>query len=325
VTILTIPSGDAHRSGRISDIGSDLDRSPPRGYRARIVATAQTRICVQQLEPQVGEPAHNRVLSLQAIEAAAAGGAQVVVLPELTNSGYMFESAEEAASAAIAADDPLIGEWEAAAARHGLVLAAGFCERGDDGLTYNSAVIIDPTGVRAVYRKLHLWDREKLWFGPGEALPPVLQTPVGRVSVVICYDLEFPELVRTVALAGTELLLVPTNWPLAERPADERPGEVINAMMAARLNRIAIAAADRGGVERGQPWTGGSTIVDPDGWAAGENPWRAGEPRRPGPIFADLDLARARDKRWTELADVFADRRPELYGAIVQVDDLAVR
>jgi predicted amidohydrolase len=295
------------------------------GYRPRIAATLQTRVCVQQLEPRVGDPGYNRGLSLEAIEEAAAGGAQVVVLPELVSSGYMFESAEEAASLAIGVDDPLIGEWAAAAARHDLVLAAGFCERGDDGHTYNSAVVIDPSGVRAVFRKLHLWDREKLWFRPGDTLPPVVETSVGRVSVVICYDLEFPELVRTVALAGTELLLVPTNWPLAERPADERPGEVINAMMAARINRMAIAAADRGGVERGQPWTGGSTIVDSDGWAAGENPWRAGEPRRPGPLFADLDLSRSRDKRWTELADVFADRRPELYGAVARADDLAVR
>jgi len=71
-------------------------------------------------------------------------------------------------------------------------------------------------------------------------------------------------------------------------------------------------------------WTGGSTIVDADGWAVGETPWRAGEPRRPGPLFADLDLARSRDKRFTELADAFADRRPDLYGAVARVADLAL-
>jgi len=296
------------------------------GYRPRIAVNANTRVCVQQLEPRIGDLPYNRELTLAAIEEAAAGGAQVVVLPELASSGYMFESAEEAAALSIGADDPLIAEWSAAAARHGLVLAAGFCERGEDGNTYNSAAVIDPSGLRAVFRKLHLWDHEKLWFTPGDALPPVLQTPYGRISVVVCYDLEFPELVRAVALAGTELLLVPTNWPiLAERPAGERPGEVTNAMVAARINHIAIAAADRGGVERGQPWTGGSTIVDPDGWPAAENPWRDGGERGPGPLFADLDLARARDKRFTELADAFEDRRPELYGAVTRVDDLVVR
>jgi 5-aminopentanamidase len=318
-------SGRSDKRCRLDYPGRALTTHIGEGYRPRIAATAQTRVCVQQLEPRVGDLEYNRGLSLEAIEEAAAGGAQVVVLPELVSSGYMFDSAEEAASLAIGVDDPLIGEWAAAAARHGLVLAAGFCERGDDGQTYNSAAVIDPTGVRTVYRKLHLWDHEKLWFTPGDALPPVLETPAGRVSIVICYDLEFPELVRTVALGGTELLLVPTNWPLMDRPGDERPGEVTNAMAAARINHIAIACADRGGVERGQAWTGGSTIVDPDGWAVGENPWRAGGERRPGPLYADLDLTRARDKRFTELADAFADRRPELYGAVARVDDLAVR
>ncbi len=288
-----------------------------------MAATSQTRVCVQQLEPRIADPGYNRKLSLDAIEEAVAGGAQVVVLPELTSSGYMFESAEEAASLAIAPDDPLIGEWSAAAARHGIVLAAGFCERGDDGNTYNSAVVIDPGGVRAVYRKLHLWDQEKLWFTPGDALPPVLETSVGRVSVMVCYDLEFPELTRTVALAGTDLLLVPTNWPLMERPSGERPAEVLVAMGTARINHMAIACADRTGVERGQAWTGGAAIVDADGWAVAEQNW-SGDGRGQRALYADLNLARARDKRFTELADSFGDRRPELYGAVTRVGDLAV-
>jgi predicted amidohydrolase len=287
------------------------------GYGPRIAATAQTRVCVQQLEPRVGDPGHNRAISLAAIDEAAAGGARVVVLPELVSSGYVFDSAEEAASLAIDAGDPLIAEWAAAAARHGLVLAAGFCERGEDGRTYNSAVLIDPSGVRAVYRKLHLWDREKLWFTPGDAPPPVLETPVGRVGIVICYDLEFPELTRTIALAGAELLLVPTNWPLMERPAGERPAEVVTAMATARINHMAIACADRVGVERGQPWTGGTAIVDADGWVVAEQDW-SGDSRGPRALYADLDLASARDKRFTELADAFADRRPELYGAVTR-------
>ena len=270
----------------------------------------RTRICAQQLEPRIGEPEHNRALSLAAIEEGAAAGAQVVVLPELVACGYMFGSREEAAAAAIAPGDPLIAQWCELAARHHLVLAAGFCERADgDGGPYNSAMLIDPTGVRAVYRKLHLWDREKLWFTPGADPPPVLDTPVGRVAVIICYDLEFPELTRSVALAGAELLLVPTNWPLMDRPAGERPGEATIAMATARLNRMAVACADRIGVERDQPWTGGTTIVDPDGWAVAET-------REAGAVYADIDLSRARDKHFTELADAFADRRPELYGAL---------
>ena len=268
-----------------------------------------TRIACQQLDPQVGDRPGNHALSLAAIEQAAAAGADVVVLPELMSSGYMFASADEADAMAIGLDDPLILEWLALVARADLVLAAGFCERGADDRTYNSALLADASGIRAVYRKLHLWDREKLVFAPGGELPPVIRTRVGTVALIICYDLEFPELTRTVALRGAQLLLVPTNWPLMDRPDGERPAEALIAMTTARINHMAVACADRVGVERGQAWTGGTTIVDAEGWVAGES-------RAPGMVLADVDLELALNKRFTELADSFADRRPELYGGV---------
>ena len=268
-----------------------------------------TRIACQQLAPVIADLASNRALALAAIGEAADAGAEVVVLPELTTSGYMFASPEEAASVAIPRDHELVREWAAVARERGIVLVAGFCERGDDGRTYNSAVVIDPSGLRAVYRKLHLWDQEKLVFTPGSDPPPVIDTPVGRVSTVICYDLEFPELTRSVALAGAQLLLVPTNWPLVPRPEHEHPPEAMIGMATARVNRMAVACADRVGTERGQEWTGGTTIIGVDGWVAAES-------REPGLVIADVDLAEALDKRFTENADAFADRRPELYGAV---------
>jgi 5-aminopentanamidase len=275
-----------------------------------------TRVCCQQLDPVVADLDGNRELALTAISEAVELGADVIVLPELTTSGYMFESAEEAASAALDPDHEILRGWAAAARANGVIVVGGFAERGEDGRTYNSAAVFDPTGLRAVYRKLHLWDREKLWFAPGEQLPPVIDTAVGKLSVIVCYDVEFPELTRMVALAGTQLLVVPTNWPLMERPDGERPAEVVIAMAAARGNRMAVACADRTGVERDQRWTGCSTIVGADGWVAAE---KAGaEALTLGPVTADLDLELALDKRYTELADVFADRRPSLYGAVVE-------
>ena len=124
---------------------------------------------------------------MAAIREAVGQGADVILLPELVTSGYVFASREEAASVAITADDPLLAEWAAEAALvhggRGLVIA-GFCERGDDGKLYNSAAVVDPAGVQAVYRKLHLWDREKLFFEPGHQPPPVLDTAVGRIGVM---------------------------------------------------------------------------------------------------------------------------------------------
>jgi predicted amidohydrolase len=267
------------------------------------------RVAVQQLAPVIGDLDANRVLTRTAIREAAEAGADVVVLPELVTSGYVFASAEEAAAAAIGAGHEILQEWAAEAERGDLVVVGGFCERGADGDTYNSAAILDAGGLRAVYRKVHLWDGEKRLFTPGDAAPPVVATRVGRVAVVVCYDLEFPELTRAVALAGAELLAVPTNWPLGPRPAGERPPETVIAMATARMNRMAVACADRLGTERGQAWTGGSSIVGADGWVAAET-------REVGMIVADVDLAVARDKRLTGLAHAFDDRRPELYGPV---------
>ncbi len=267
------------------------------------------RIICQQLAPQIADLAGNCRLSVEAVRAAVHEGADVVVLPELVTSGYVFESREEAASVAITASHSLFDDWASEAARGPSVVVGGFCEQGDDGLLYNSAALVDGSGVLAIYRKTHLWDREKLYFEPGAEAPPVLDTRVGRVGVLVCYDLEFPEMTRTLALWGADLIVVPTNWPLVDRPPAERPPEVIIAMAAARANRVFVACCDRVGLERGQQWTGGTTIIDPSGWVIANT-------LEAGPATADVDLALARRKGWSALNDVLGDRRPELYSAL---------
>jgi predicted amidohydrolase len=268
-----------------------------------------TTIVCQQVAPRIADLQANRRLSLSAIADAAAAGADVIVLPELVTSGYVFESAEEAASVAISTDHALFEHWAAEAG--GAVVIGGFAERGDDGLVYNSAAVVDQSGVIGVYRKVHLWDREKLWFAPGGEPPRVFDTPAGRIGVLVCYDLEFPEMPRMLALAGAELICVPTNWPYVERPEGERPPEVTIGMAAARVNRVFLACCDRTGTERGQHWTAGTSIMNEEGWVLA---CQTGA----GPASASVDLARSHDKTYTELADVLGDRRPELYGAVAQ-------
>jgi 5-aminopentanamidase len=269
-----------------------------------------TRIVCQQLAPRTGSIEANRRLSVDAITAAVQARADVVVLPELVTSGYL-QSAQEAASMAITSADQLLREWAAAAMRGDAVVIGGFCERADDGVIYNSAAVVDGTGVIGVYRKIHRWDREKLYFEPGSAAPTVFDTPAGRIGVLVGYDLEFPEMTRTLALAGAELIAVPANWPQVDRPAGERPPEVTIAMAAARVNRVFIACCDRTGAERGQDWTGGTTIVDENGWILAT---QAGV----GPARCVVDLSKSHDKGLSQLSDVFGDRRPELYGAVTQ-------
>lgn len=268
-----------------------------------------TRIVCQQLAPRIADLPANRDLTVRAIRACVESGAEIVVLPELATSGYVFASREEAASVAVTAEHPLFEEWAVAAARGSALVIGGFCELGDDALLYNSAAVVDGSGILAIYRKTHLWDREKLIFEPGSELPPVLDTPAGRISVLICYDLEFPEMTRALALRGADLIAVPTNWPLVRRPEGERPPEVLIAMVAARTNRVFFACCDRTGKERGQEWTAGTALIDQSGWVISTADAE-------GSAMADVDLMLARSKTLTGLSDALGDRRPELYDAV---------
>ena len=272
-------------------------------------------IAVAQLAITVGEPDANREAAAAAVAEAAAAGARLVVLPELSDSGYVFgdaatpPAAEAAGLAAPADDNATLRQWRSLAAAHRLLIAGGFCELGADGRLYNSAALVDSAGTRAVYRKTHLWDKEKLVFTPGDASPPVVDTELGRIALMICYDLEFPEWVRLAALDGADLIAAPVNWPAVTAPAGERPAEVIKAQAAAATNGIFVAVADRCRVERGVSWISGSVIAGPDGYPLA------------GPVLCDrqavltaaCDLPRARDKSLAGDNDLLADRRPDLY------------
>jgi predicted amidohydrolase len=267
-------------------------------------------VAVAQLRLAVGDQAGNLATAAAAVQEAAAAGAELVVLPELCDSGYVFSGADEARGlASLVADAAVLRQWQAQARAHGLVIVGGFCELGRDGRLYNSAALVDASGPRAVYRKAHLWDAEKLVFTPGSGPPPLVDIPAGRVAVMICYDLEFPEWVRRAALAGADLIAAPVNWPAAPRPAGERAAEVVKAQAGAAVNGVYVAVADRCGPERGVSWVGGSLIAGPDGYPLA-GPAVAGEP---AVLAAGCDLAAARDKRITAHNDLLADRRPELY------------
>src|SRR5690554_6418666 len=257
-----------------------------------------------QLSLEVGEPASNRARVRAAIREAAAAGAKVVVLPELANTGYMFADAEALAAATESVDGPTVTEWIDLARELNLIIAAGFAESGEDGASYNSAVLVDESGLRAHYRKAHLWNREKAdLFTPGSGLPPVVDTAVGRIGLMICYDLEFPEWVRTVALDGAELLCAPVNWPLELPPEGERPTEILKVQVGATVNRMFIAAADRVGAEAGQEWLGGTVIVGADGY-----PVTGIQLGTEMMVLATIDLADARNKATSERNNVQADR-----------------
>jgi len=276
--------------------------TPPSGTEA-VIACAQ-------LAPVLGDLDGNRARAAQAIATAASAGAQLVVLPELVSTGYALADVAQAQELGEPADGPTVSGWRALSDAHGIVVIGGFCELDADGTPRNSAAVVCPGAPVTVYRKTHLWDRERLTFTAGDEAPPVLDTPVGRVGVAICYDALFPEVMRGLAIAGAELIAVPMNSPLAGPPTVPLPVEIVSALAAAYANRVIVAQADRCGPERGIDWAGASVICDPDGrLAAGPLPDRA----RTGLLTACLCLADARDKRLGRRNDVLADRRLDLY------------
>ncbi|AMM22928.1 hypothetical protein AX769_22630 (plasmid) [Frondihabitans sp. PAMC 28766] len=268
-----------------------------------------TVIACHQLAPTIADLPANLTLATTTVRESVAAGHRVIVMPELTLSGYMLTSTEEARGVAITREHAIFAVWSRLLAPIDAVVICGFAEAGEDGHVYNSAAVVDSTGVLAVYRKTHLWDKEKLIFTPGASTAPVVDTPVGRLGILICYDLEFPEMTRSLALRGAELIVVPTNWPREVVPEGERVEEITKAMAAANTNHVAIACCDRAGLERGQEWNEMGTIVDEMGWVVASAD-------KDGLTTADLDLTRARDKTVTPLCDSFGDRRPELYGAV---------
>ncbi len=270
---------------------------------------ASVRVACAQLALDVDRPADNVRATVDAIASAARDGAQVVVLPELATSGYVFEDAQELTAVAEDRSGPSVTAWSEAAARHGVVVVGGFPERGSEGSVHNSAVLVDPSGPRAFYRKAHLWDREQGMYVPGNQAPPVVSTAFGQIGLMICYDLEFPEWVRLAALSGAELICAPANWPWFPRPDGERPVEIIKAQANASTNRVALAVCDRVGTERGVIWLGGSVIVDADGY-----PMTALSLGEQAHLIADVDLSATRTKRLGPNNHVFDDRRTDLYG-----------
>ena len=264
------------------------------------------RVRAQELAPVLGDLDGNLRTIEAAIRDAVADGVQLLVLPELATSGYYLGSSEAARAVALPSDASVFNDW-ASLLPEDAVVVVGFCELDGEEIR-NSALVLGASGVLGVYRKVHLWDEEQSVFVAGRETQPVVETPLGRLGVLVCYDLEFPEVPRGLALRGADVLVVPTNWPLVERPDGERAPEVVQAMAAARASAIPIVCCDRSGTEAGNPWTEGTTIIPADGWPVGGKDVR-------GRVDATVRIDRGAT-RIGPRNDVLADRRPELYGAV---------
>ena len=266
---------------------------------------------VAQIDPKLGEKQRNLDVCLARLEEASVLGASILVLPECAIPGYMWDSAEEAMPFAEEIPGPSTAALERECARLGLHVVCGLLERDGDAL-HNAAVLVGPDGLVGTYRKTHLpylgVDR---FVVAGDELP-VFDTPLGRIGVEICYDLRFPEVTRTLALRGADLVAHPTNFPVAARIQTE-----LITLARAAENRVYLLTANRVGKERWGEFCGWSQIVDPFGNRLAE----AGETGE-ALLTAEIEVETARDKDYVipgiyELY-LFGHRRPELYGALLE-------
>jgi 5-aminopentanamidase len=269
------------------------------------------RVAVAQIEPKLGENERNLDVCLARLEEAVTAGAELLVLPECAIPGYMFGSLEEAMPFAEEIPGPSTETLAGACRSLGTHVVCGLLERDGD-LIRNAAVLVGPEGLVGSYRKTHLpflgIDR---FATPGDEFA-VYDTPLGRIGVEICYDLRFPEVTRTLALRGADMVAHPTNFPMAAKVQTE----LITVARAAE-NRIYLLTANRIGKERSGEFCGWSQIVDPFGKRLAE----AGE-REEALLVAEIDVEKARDKDYVVPGEyelyLFRDRRPDLYGLLVE-------
>jgi len=257
------------------------------------------RVAIYQGPAAPGTKAHMLDALRQAAEQAH--GADLLVLPELFLTGYNIPP-DQLRAAAEPADGPASKASAQIARTHNMALLYGYPEQGAEGALHNSAVLIGPDGhIQANYRKTHLFgDMERAIFTPGTQ-PAVLATIAGiKIGVLICYDVEFPEMVRGLALRGADLVAVPT--------ALMQPYHFIPQVMVrtrAFENQVFLAYANRTGTEGDMHYVGESCIVAPDG------AFLARAEATETLISAELDMAQAANSR--SLNTYLADRLPAHY------------
>ena len=232
--------------------------------------------------------------------------ANILVLPELCNSGYNFNSYEQAWQTSEEIEKSVfVRHLKSKCKQFNLHIVSGFNER-DNEVLYNSAILVGPEGYVGKYRKLHLFMNEKDYFEPGNVGLPVFDIGVCKIGMLICFDWIFPEIWRILALKGAEVICHPSNLVL---PGFAQKAVPIHAL----TNRVYIVTANRIGAEGDLSFTGLSIIANPGGDVIVQ---ASGKKEEVG--IRDIDVSMARDKMITPRNDIFSDRRPEEYSLLTE-------
>lgn len=251
-----------------------------------------------QFEPKLGEPDLNSSKIEHLIRQAK--GADLVVVPELANTGYNFESKEQAVQLAESVDNsPFLNFLSNQAKKLNLYIVSGFHEI-DNNLLYNTSILIGPNGIIGKYRKIHLFMNEFDFFEKGNLGLPVYDIGICRVGMLICFDWVFPEVWRILALKGADIICHPSNLvlPYAQQAVP------VHGM----INKTFNITANRYGTERGVTFSGKSIISNPSGKTLA-----VAASNKDKVSIVDMDINQARNKNITNRNNVFNDRFPKDY------------
>ena len=259
-------------------------------------------LALAQIDITLGDKAANLAQAEPLIARAADAGADLILFPELWTTGYDLPRAAELAEPI--PDGPTPRQLRAWSAAYGLWIGGSMLESGEDGRIFNAAALFGPEGqTLGPYRKIHRFGpmAEDRWLEAG-CEPGLFDPPWGKMGMAICYDLRFPELFRSYALAGARLILLPSEWP---HPRLHHWRTLVQAR--AIENACFVAAVNRVGRDRANAFCGHSMAVGPWGDVLVE-----GE-ESPALLFATIDLAQADEAR--ARIPVLSDRRPACYEA----------
>ncbi len=247
------------------------------------------------------------------LQETTAAGAALTVFPECTTTGYCFSSLEEAAQVAEPEAGPTFARVHEICKELNTFTIYGYLELADDRL-FNSLRLVGPTGALGRYRKIHLphlgVDR---FTTPGDRPFDVIETPLARIGMNICYDSSFPEAARVLAIEGADLICLPTNWP----PTSGLTADVIPNARALE-NHVFFMAINRVGRERGFEFIGKSKICDP----RGANLVFADHANEEI-LYAEIDPEFARNKHLVNIPGEhevhrMRDRRPDVYDPLTR-------
>ncbi len=265
------------------------------------------KIACAEFIPTFGDAGANaeRICEITSVSAA-----DLIVFPEAALTGYCVSSDAEAKQISIPSTHASLQQIERLLVDQGSYAIVGFAEL-DGEKVFNSAALFGPNGRIGIYRKTHIPFLGIDRFVTAGCDAPIFETPFGNVAIAICFDIRFPELARSYALRGADLICVPTNWPEGAQPSSDYicPARAVE-------NHVFIAAANRAGEENGFRFIGKSKIIAPSGKILA-----SAEHDQETVIEAECDLFEARSKRVVQKPgeyemDLWNARRPELYGTL---------